>query len=105
MKRLFRRKRKLRHRFILKNWEEDIADIAGEPCDVKEDPLGYRAIFYLDRDEHAAEAKDGTFSIGASLLAKREENLFRAGYRAPMTLKAITMIEQLRGGALAFVDA
>ncbi len=96
MKRLFGRKRKLRNRFTMKNWETDIAAVQVEPCDPKEDPLGYRAVFQLDRDEHASEAKDNTFSIGASLLAKREENLFRAGYRAPMTLKALTMIEKLK---------
>lgn len=55
--------------------------------------------------EAGRKAKDATFEIGASYLAQREHNLARAGYRAPMTHRAIHLIEQKVGARLPVVLA
>ncbi len=68
------------------NWEETIVEIALEPCDAKADPLGYHVIFY-GKDMKVA------YTIGASLLRNRLRKLNKAGFAAPMTEKAINMIE------------
>ena len=74
-----------------KNWEKNIHNVHVEPCDPAEDPLGFRAVFMT-------EEKD--FAVGASYLAQRWHNLKKAGFAAPMTQKAMAMIEQQIGRAL-----
>ena len=71
------------------NWEADIHDISVEVCDQNEDPLGFSVVFYRDVDE------DG-YRIGASYLKNRLMKLTRAGFDAPMTKKAIGIIDQKR---------
>lgn len=89
----------LKNPFFSKNWEQDIAQVSVEPCDQKEDPLGYRAIFFMS-DAMKRKEPTETFVIGASYLAQRELNLSKAGYKAPMTHRAISLIEQKIGSSL-----
>ncbi len=72
----------------LANWECDIRDVSVESCDVHEDPMGYRVIYYKDSDDD--------YSVGASYLRDRLKKLSRAGFDAPMTQKAINIIDQKR---------
>ena len=83
-----------------KNWESDVEQVCIEPCDVKQDPLGYCAVFYEKKKEGVAGFAK-SFVIGASFLAQREKSLERAGYQAPMTQKAIGMIERNIGFCLS----
>jgi len=82
-----------------RNWEENIRSVVIEPCETSEDPLGYKAIFYLTF-EAARKTKKKTFEIGASFLAQRKHNLCKAGYKVPMTLQAIEKIEAKTGEPL-----
>lgn len=82
-----------------RNWEENIRSVVIEPCDEGEDPLGYKAIFYLTF-EAARKTKKKTFEVGASFLAQRKHNLCKAGYKVPMTMQAIEKIEAKTGQAL-----
>ena len=84
-----------------RNWETDIRKVLVEPCDENEDPLGYKAVFLLNQEKARAERKK-SFVIGASFLAQREHHLVKAGYSAPMTQQAISMIEDKIGQNLAF---
>ncbi|MGB4106541.1 MAG: hypothetical protein WBK55_01940 [Alphaproteobacteria bacterium] len=75
------------------NWESDIREVTIESCDA--DPLGFMAVFTLSE----ASAKNGiSFKIGASTLAQRARSLSLAGYKAPMTKKAIAMLESRMTG-------
>jgi len=80
-----------------KNWESDIEQVFVEPCDEQEDPLGYRAVFFLDKTKREALK---SFAVGASYLAKRRHNLSQAGYDAPMTHRAIDLVEEKIGSSL-----
>lgn len=75
--------------FSIENWESDVRDVQIEACAAGEDPLGYRVVFFLN-SEHQS---DIAFRVGASSLHQRVRRLAEAGYNAPMTKKAITMIE------------
>jgi len=87
-----------------RNWEENIRSVVIETCDEGEDPIGYKAIFYLSF-EAARKTKKKTFEIGASFLAQRKYSLSRAGYSVPMTLQAIEKIEAKTGQTLPmFLD-
>ncbi len=80
---------------LLANWEEDIEEVAIEPCDEDEDSSGYRVVFYkrcADIGEDLAEA----YIIGASFLKKRLRKLRRAGFDAPMTKEALDIIKKSR---------
>ena len=100
MKRVFVR-RKLSDALFLRNWESGIRNVAVEPCGTDEDPLGYKAVFFVDREKTGAD----TFVIGASLLAQREMNLSKVGYKAPMTQRAIGLVEAQLGQTLPVVLA
>ncbi|MCB9983539.1 MAG: hypothetical protein H6861_07705 [Rhodospirillales bacterium] len=89
----------LKSPFSARNWEKNIRQVSVEPCDRREDPLGYRAVFFLNEDDERAERSE-TFSVGASYLAQREYNLVKAGYTAPMTQRAIRVIEGKLGTCL-----
>ena len=80
-----------------KNWEANIARVSIESCDRSEDPLGYRAAFFV-KDVLDSEP---SFVIGASYLTKRKQNLLKSDYLCPMTEKAISMIEAELGQRLA----
>ena len=82
-----------------RNWEENISSVVIEQCDRSEDPIGYKAIFYLTF-EAARKTQKKTFEIGASFLAQRSHNLSKAGYAVPMTLQAIEKIEAQLGKPL-----
>ena len=82
-----------------RNWEENISSVVIEPCSPSEDPIGYKAIFYLTF-EAARKTKKKTFEIGASFLAQRRHSLCKAGYKVPMTLLAIEKIEKEMGQPL-----
>jgi hypothetical protein len=98
MKRTFSSKqdRILRNPLASRNWETDIHKVLIEPCETGEDPLGYRAIFLLGQESARAENKK-SFAVGASFLAQRGRHLEKAGYTAPMTRRAIAMIEDKIG--------
>jgi hypothetical protein len=80
---------------VLRNWEADIQDVALEPCDRTEDPLGYHVVYHTGGKLRAATVKD--YVIGASHLVKRLASLKKAGYDAPMTQKAIALLEKRLG--------
>ena len=80
---------------IPRNWEADIQDVELEPCDRTEDPLGYHVVYYTGERLRAAAVKN--YVIGASNLVKRLASLKKAGYEAPMTQKAIAMLENRLG--------
>ncbi len=82
-----------------RNWEDNIRSVVIEPCNEAEDPIGYKAIFYLTF-EAAHKTKKKTFEIGASFLAQRKHNLCKAGYKVPMTIRAIEAIEEKTGQSL-----
>lgn len=75
------------------NWEEDIDDVVLETCEQDEDPSGYRVVFYKDPMNMYATDED-SYSIGASYLKNRLDKLRRAGFDAPMTKKAINLIDK-----------
>tara|TARA_R110001592_G_scaffold20926_21_gene84841 strand:- start:4948 stop:5208 length:261 start_codon:yes stop_codon:yes gene_type:complete len=77
------------------NWEEDIDDVVLESCEQDEDPLGFRVVFYKD-PMHVYGRDEDRYSIGASYLKNRLDKLRRAGFDAPMTKKAINLIDQKR---------
>lgn len=87
-----------------KNWEDDIQAVKIEACPPAEDPLGYKAVFYLAKESERAQ-KAKSFIIGASFLAQRAHNLVKAGYQAPMTQKAISQVEKKIGESLPLFDA
>lgn len=89
----------LRNPLFPRNWENNIRKVVVEPCDSQEDPLGYRAVFLLSQESARAQKKK-SFVIGASFLAQREHNLVKAGYKAPMTQRAIALVENRIGKAL-----
>lgn len=91
-----------------KNWESNINQVHVEPCDRQEDPTGYKAVFFVkDKGDKSCfdKFKTDSFAIGASYLVKRQENLKKAGYSAPMTHKAINMIESKMGSRLPMAMA
>lgn len=79
-----------------KNWERNIRHVHIEPCERDEDPLGLRAVFIME---------DTNFIVGASFLAQRWHNLKKAGFAAPMTRKAIKIIENHIGRTLPDFNA
>lgn len=79
-----------------RNWEADIHYVSIKSCDPYDDPLCYQAVFHAEQDG------DTIFAVGASFLAQRELNLHNAGFQAPMTTKAITLIEEQLGMSLRF---
>ena len=83
-----------------KNWEQDIDQVCIEPCDFKQDPMGYCAVFYQKR-KTGMTGFAKSFVIGASFLSQRESSLSKVGYSAPMTNKAIAMIERKTGFSLS----
>jgi hypothetical protein len=88
--------------FSRKNWENGISRVCVEACDCAEDPLGYRAVYYIEESKREDVDKTAaSFVVGASFLVKREDNLKRSGYNAPMTRRAISLIENSTGLSLA----
>lgn len=79
-----------------RNWEGNIARVSIESCGENIDPLGYRAIFHLDQETAKADERK-SFVIGASFLRQRKKQLNKAGYKAPMTKKAIALLEKQIG--------
>lgn len=75
------------------NWEDDIDSVSIEECRKQDDPLGYRVVFYCGCDITFRAAKK-QYVIGASFLRQRFESLKRAGFDAPMTMRAIRLIEK-----------
>ena len=80
---------------LLQNWEADISDVIVERCDRNEDPLGYQVVFCASEKMRAVAINN--FVIGASHLVQRLASLKKAGYDAPMTQKAIAMLEKRLG--------
>lgn len=77
--------------FSDKNWEHGISRVEVQTCHESDDPTGYKAVFYL-KHAHAKVMQKDSFAVGASYLKKRLENLTRAGYNAPMTDKALELL-------------
>ena len=84
-----------------RNWETNIEYVSVKACDKSEDPLGFKAVFHLEKNDES-QLQAHTFEVGASFLAQRELNLKNAGFKAPMTGKAITLIEEQLGTKLRF---
>ena len=84
-----------------KNWEQNVTDVKLETCPLDEDPLGYRAIFVADEKAAGHGAVKAVFCVGASFLAQRGKSLTKAGFQAPMTLKAIALVENRLGQVLS----
>ncbi|MGH1376155.1 MAG: hypothetical protein ACRBCK_07390 [Alphaproteobacteria bacterium] len=82
------------HEYYSANWESDVEDVVIEVCDLEEDPSGYRVTYYTD--ENDARQGGESYCIGASFLQNRLRKLKRAGFDAPMTKKAINLINQKR---------
>lgn len=83
---------------IIRDWESDVHDVRIESCGVSEDPLGYRAVFSLAGSSQ--KESEIAFRIGASSLEQRARSLAQAGYTAPMTKKAIGLVQsQLKNNA------
>lgn len=77
-----------------KNWEQGVLRVCIEACDCSEDPFGYRAVFFTGDDANSKEGGVANrFIVGASFLLQRKKNLMRSGYEAPMTEKAIALLE------------
>lgn len=76
-----------------RNWEEGVREVTIESCDRADDPMGYRAVFYLRHESARAEARK-SFVVGASFLEARKVQISKAGYDAPMTQKAIGMVQK-----------
>lgn len=75
------------------NWEGDIHEVIVELCE--DDPSGFCATFY--RNESDAEQETShVYRVGASFLKNRLKKLRRAGFDAPMTKKAIRIIDKKR---------
>ncbi len=86
--------------YSLINWEEDIADVAIEQCSLQEDSFGYRVVYYGDiLDDHGEMVV--AYVVGASLLPSRLRKLSKAGFDAPMTQRAMEMIESKSYSAVA----
>jgi len=85
--------------FVTKNWEQDIHNVEIEVSG--DDPLGYKAVFFLSEET----PKPISFSVGASTLVNRAKGLALAGYKAPMTQKAIALVESRLGGSIAHCGA
>lgn len=82
-----------------RNWEQDIFKVELRPCD--QDPLGLEAVYYLSKEMERSE-KLKSFVVGASFLDQRRKNLKKAGFKAPMTKRALHMVEsRLRGARQA----
>ena len=78
--------------YFLSNWEEDISDVEVESCDSSYDPSGFRVKYY--KQAPLVSSAGRIYYVGASHLGKRLECLRKAGYDAPMTSKAMRLIEQ-----------
>ena len=78
---------------VVANWENDVNDVVLETCEVDEDPSGYRVIYHKIPANTNKPERD-RFCIGASYLKNRLETLRCAGFEAPMTKKAINMLDK-----------
>ena len=76
------------------NWEKNVKKVKLEPCDADYDPLCMRVVFYKDSDREQEEKRVNRYVVGASYLRERLNGIRRAGYKAPMTEKAISMVEE-----------
>lgn len=74
------------------NWEKDVRGVTVEPCDPREDPLGFRAVFVVGEDKPLTQ-RVNSYVVGASYLRQRLDGIRRAGFEAPMTARAIEMLE------------
>ncbi len=80
---------------VVANWENDVNDVVLETCELDEDPSGYRVVYHKIPANVNKPEKD-KFCIGASYLKNRLETLRCAGFEAPMTKKAINMLDNKR---------
>lgn len=89
------------------NWEADIGDVFIEACSENEDPLGLRAVFVKDKNRIYISKRNQDFdryTIGASYLKSRLERLLDAGFDAPMTKKALNLIDEERLGRISLMS-
>ena len=77
------------------NWEKDVRSVVLEACDKGDDPTGLCVIFLVG-DERPLSQRVNSYRVGASYLRKRLEGIRRAGFEAPMTVRAIEMVEKSR---------
>jgi|GEM_PF-2431769 len=82
---------------VIANWENDVNDVVLETCELDEDPSGYRVVYHKVSANVNKAGRD-KFCIGASYLKNRLETLRCAGFEAPMTKKAINMLDKKRLG-------
>lgn len=81
---------------VVANWENDVNDVELQCCGLDEDPSGYRVVYHKIPANANKSGKD-KFCIGASYLKSRLETLHCAGFEAPMTKKAINMLNEKQG--------
>lgn len=81
-------------RFRSENWEEDIDEVTLEECGMEDDPTGFRVKFHRQGMKDKFEDNFDTFYIGASFLDKRYKRIIESGYTAPMTEKALALLER-----------
>ena len=79
---------------VIANWENDVIDVVLESCALDEDPSGYRAVYHKNAPANINKPDGDRYSIGASYLKNRLEKLRCAGFEAPMTRKAINLLDQ-----------
>ena len=81
---------------VVANWENDVIDVVLETCELDEDPSGYRAVYHKTVPANTNVLSSDWYCIGASYLKNRLEKLRCAGFEAPMTIKAINLLDQKR---------
>lgn len=75
------------------NWEKDVREVSIEPCDPRVDPMGFRAVFVVGEDKPLTQ-RFNTYTVGASYLRQRLDGIRRAGFEAPMTARALELVEE-----------
>jgi hypothetical protein len=80
---------------VVANWENDVNDVVLESCGLDVDPSGYRVVYHK-MPANANKSGRDRFYIGASYLKNRLETLRCAGFDAPMTKKALNMLDKKR---------
>jgi len=78
---------------VAANWENDVNEVVLEACELDEDPSGYRVVYHKMPANANKSGKD-KFCIGASYLKNRLETLRCAGFEAPMTKRAMNMLNK-----------
>ncbi|MFP4097610.1 MAG: hypothetical protein ACLFP8_05855 [Alphaproteobacteria bacterium] len=83
----------------MENWENDISGVVLEVCGKEEDPSGFRVIYLkggMPGNNNTLDSE--SYCVGGSYLKHRLDRLRRAGFEAPMTKRAINLLNRERMG-------